>query len=89
MFDLTQKYKEESSKEDAMSCEETTRQTRSKTDKKLKKPKFKLDIRKNSFNVRTIDTWNKLPFEIRDSRSLNTFKTNVKSYLLTKQLQNL
>ena len=89
MFDLTQKYKEESSKENAISPVKSTRQTRSRTDKKLEKPRFRLDIRKNSFNVRTIDNWNKLPVEIRESKSLGTFKTNVKTYLLTKQLNHL
>ena len=89
MFDLTQKYKDQGNMENVITSGEPTRQTRSKTDKKLEKPKFRLDIRKNFFSVRLVDNWNELPIEIRESRSLGTFKTNVKSYLLTKQLNHL
>ena len=37
------------------------------------------------YNVRVISKWNSLPLHIRESKSLSTFKQNVKSYLLTKQ----
>ena len=62
-----------------------TRMTRSKTDKKLDKPKFRLDIRKNAFAIRVIDHWNNLPTKIRECSSISTFKSNVKTFLMTKQ----
>ena len=89
MFHLTQKYREETNTVENISAEQPTRVTRSKTDKKLAKPKFRLDVKKNSFNIRTIDNWNMLPIKIRQEKSITTFKTNVKSHLLTKQLNNL
>ena len=41
--------------------EKTSRMTRSMTEKKLDKPKFRLDIRKNAFTIRVIEHWNNLP----------------------------
>ena len=38
------------------------------------KPRFKSDLRKNFFSVRTCDKWNDLPNSIRESSSLNEFK---------------
>ena len=70
MFDLLNKYKEESIKKGDNDPEQptrTTRMTRSMTDKQLEKPKFRLDIRKNSYNIRVISNWNSLPLEIRNS----------------------
>ena len=84
MFDLVNKYKEESMKDGNVSVK-STRMTRSMADKKLEKPRFKLDIRKNSYSMRVIDNLNDLPIKIRNSNSINTFKTNVKQYLMTKQ----
>ena len=85
MFDLINKFKDENEKKNLPSQERSTRITRSKTDKQLEKPKFKLDLKKNSYSVRVISKWNSLPLSIRESKSLDTFKQNVKSYLLTKQ----
>ena len=85
MFDLINKFKEESEKKNVLSQGRSTTITRSKTDKQLEKPKFRLDLKKNSYNVRVISKWNSLPLHIRESKSLSTFKQNVKSYLLTKQ----
>ena len=77
MFDLTQKYREETNTVENISAEQPTRVTRSKMDKKLAKPKFRLDVKKNSFNIRTIDNWNMLPIKIRQEESISTFKTNL------------
>ena len=84
MFDLISKYKEESMK-DGTVPDGSTRMTRSKADKQLEKPRFRLDIRKHSYSMRVIDNWNDLPITIRNSSSINTFKKNVKDYLMTKQ----
>ena len=78
MFDLTQMFREETDKKRTFPSEHCTRVTRSKTDRKLEKPKFRLDVKKNFFYIRTIDNWNMLPIEIRQSKSIHTFKTNVK-----------
>ena len=40
------------------------------------KPKFKNDPRKYFFSVRSCETWNNLPYSVRESKSLNTFKNN-------------
>ena len=42
---------------------------------KLEKRSHHLDIRKFFFTFRTVETWNKLPEEIVNSPSVNTFKT--------------
>ena len=87
MFDFINKYKEGSKRKDGNINikENSTRMTRSMTDKLLEKPRFRLDIRKNSYTIRVIDAWNNLPKEIRNSNSIHTFKKNVKKYLMTKQ----
>ena len=46
MFDLINKFKEESEKKNVLSQGRSTTITRSKTDKQLEKPKFRLDLRK-------------------------------------------
>ena len=65
--------------------EKTSRMTRSMKEKKLDKPKFRLDIRKNAFTIRAIEHWNNLPIKIRECNSIHTFKSNVKTFLMTKQ----
>ena len=85
MFDLINKYKEESMKSDIGDMTKSTRTTRSMTDKKLEKQRFRLDIRKHTYSVRVVKFWNNLPLKIRESKSVYTFKNNVKNYLLTKQ----
>ena len=85
MFDLITKYKEESMKKGSNDLEQPARMTRRMADKQLEKPKFRLDIRKHSYNIRVINYWNSLPLEIRNSNSICTFKKNVKAYLLTMQ----
>ena len=42
---------------------------------KLEKRSHHLDIRKFFFTFRTVEIWNKLPEELVNSPSLNTFKT--------------
>ena len=43
----------------------------------LKEETFKLDIRKKSFTVRVVRHWNRLPRDVVDVPSLETFKTRL------------
>ena len=43
---------------------------------KLITPKSRLDIRRNSFVVRCVDSWNNLPKKLRGEEDLNEFKKN-------------
>ena len=51
---------------------------------KLKKSRFRLDIRKKSFTVGVVRHWNRLPSGVVDVLSLETFKVK-----LDKALGNL
>jgi len=51
---------------------------------KLEEDRFKLDIRKKSFTVRVLRHWNRLPRDVLDAPSLETFKAR-----LDKALGNL
>ena len=44
---------------------------------KLKKGRFRLDIRKNSSTVRVVRHWNRLPRDVVDALSLETFKARL------------
>ncbi|KFV49577.1 hypothetical protein N341_09299, partial [Tyto alba] len=44
---------------------------------KLKKGRFRLDIRKKLFMIRVLKHWNRLPREVVDAPSLETFKARL------------
>ena len=47
---------------------------------KLKYRHCKTDIRKYSFSNRVVEHWNMLPYEIKNAKTLNTFKNRIDNY---------
>ena len=47
-------------------------------------PAARLDLRKNFFTVRTSVRWNRLPLEVRASKSVNAFKNAYRRYVNTR-----
>ena len=50
--------------------------------KNLLHQRFQSDVRKNFFSIRVINIWNDLPDGIKDSPSIDSFKTNLKKLML-------
>ena len=44
---------------------------------KLKEERFRLNIRKTSFTVRVLRHWNRLPRDVVEALSLDTFKARL------------
>ena len=54
---------------------ERSQHTRHSSNKlNLKINPFRTEIRRNSFSIRAAKAWNELPIEIREARTLNSFK---------------
>ena len=83
MFDLVEVYKR--AKKGQVCYQTSSKTTRSVEHKLLVVPKFRLDIKKNSFCVRATQEWNKIPKQIRESETLSIFKKNIKTYLSSYQ----
>ena len=60
--------------------EYSARTTRLSDSMMLAKPIARLEIRKNFFSHRVIDPWNNLPFHIKNSPSINSFKNSYDSF---------
>ena len=77
---LNEAYKKGGDKLFSMACCERTRGNSFK----VKEGRFRLDIRKKFFTVRVVKSWIRLPREVVDAPSLETFKVR-----LDRALSNL
>ena len=78
--------------------DETTRSTRSTTtitaERESRKENVlfmehvRLEVRKNSFNVRVIKTWNALPEDVKKAKNLNAFKNAYDKWMKKQKLTN-
>ena len=61
-----------------------TRNLRSNENAQLRVPKSRNNMYENSFAVSAAKHWNNLPTNIRNSNSINHFKSSLKIYLLNE-----
>jgi hypothetical protein len=47
----------------------------------LKVQRARTDIRKNSFAVRVVNSWNSLPESVKSCENVNRFKSELKNYM--------
>ena len=50
---------------------------------KLVKPRARLDIRNNFFSYRILNSWNKLPTDVVNCLTVNSFKNKLSTYLIS------
>ena len=48
---------------------------------KLEKPKWKYKLREQFFSVRVVEKWNKLPQDVREAKTINSFKNMYDEWL--------
>ena len=70
---LKRSYRKEGDRPFSSVCGDRTRGN----DFKLKKGRFRLDIRKKSFTLRMVRHWNRLPRDVVDAPSPETFKARL------------
>ena len=54
--------------------------------KKLFLPKFSKDIRKYSFNCRTVQNWNNLPYEVVNAKTIKEFEIRLDKFWENQQV---
>ena len=52
---------------------------------KLYKQRSRTEWRKNNFNLRVVDSWNKLPEHVVSAETLNAFKERIDAWFLSSQ----
>ena len=56
--------------------------------KKITKKRSRLNLRKNFFSNRIVNTWNKLPEEVVNAQSINAFKNRLNKYWTGETFEN-